>query len=89
MIKLLLTDQHISDIHEAIDDPTIDPRNKNRLLVIIMHHASCIMHHEGANNTFISSCMKLCPNTVTNYIKLYRNGGIGELIENRYYCPSS
>lgn len=82
MIKLLLTDQNISDIHEALDDPMIDPRNKNRLLVIIMHH-------EGANNTFISNCMKLCPNTVTNYIKLYRHGGIGELIENRYYCPSS
>ena len=82
MIKLLLTDQNIPDIHEALDDPAIDPRSKNRLLVIIMHH-------EGANNTFISSCMKLCPNTVTNYIKLYRSGGIGELIENRYYCPSS
>jgi len=26
---------------------------------------------------------------VTYYIKLYRDGGIGELIENRYYCPSS
>jgi transposase len=82
MIKLLLTDRNISDIYEALDDPMIDQRNKNRLLMIIMHH-------EGANNSFISSCMKLCPNTVTNYIKSYRNGGIGQLIENRYYCPSS
>ena len=82
MIKLRLTDEDISDIHEALDDPMIDQRNKNRLLVITMHH-------EGANNTFISACMKLSANTVTNYIKLYRDGGIGELIENRYYCPSS
>jgi transposase len=82
MIKLLLTDQNISDVHEALDDPIIDQRNKNRLLVIAMHHG-------GANNTFISGCMKLCPNTVTNYLKSYRDGGIGELIENRHYRPSS
>ena len=82
MIKLRLTDQDISDIHEALDDPMIDQRNKNRLLVITMHH-------EGANNTFISACMKLSANTLTNYIKLFRDGGIAELIENRYYCPSS
>jgi len=82
MIKLQLTDQNIFDIYEVLDDPTIDQRNKNKLLVIIMHH-------EGANNSFISSCMNLSANTVTNYIKLYRSGSIGELIENRYYCPSS
>lgn len=82
MIKLRLTDQDISGIHEALDDPMIDQRNKNRLLVITMHH-------EGANNSFICACMKLSANTVTNYIKLFRDGGIAELIENRYYCPSS
>jgi hypothetical protein len=28
MIKLRLTDEDISDIHEALDDPMIDQRNR-------------------------------------------------------------
>lgn len=82
MIKLQLSSKNVCDIQEALDDPMIDQRNKNKLLVIIMHH-------EGATSAFISRCMKFAPNTVSAYMKLYLNGGIGELIENRYYRPSS
>ena len=82
MISLHLTDRDIADIHEALDDPELDQLNKNRLLVIAMRN-------EGANNGFISNCMNISANTVTNYIKLYRDGGIGALIENRYYRPTS
>ncbi len=39
MIRLELTDQDISDIAEALDDPATSEKNKTKLLVIRMHRS--------------------------------------------------
>jgi transposase len=82
VITLHLTEAEIDDIAEALDDPEITDRIKTKLLVIRMHH-------EGAANTFIGKVLGLSINTPVAYIKQYRSGGLAELIEDRYYRPSS
>ena len=82
MIRLELTDQDISDIAEALDDPAISEKNKTKLLVIRMHH-------ERAKHGFITKVLNLHSNTVTNHLKEYSKGGLAGTLEDRYYRPTS
>ena len=82
MIRLELTDQDISDIAEALDDPANSEKNKIKLLVIRMHH-------EGAKHGFIAKVLNLHSNTVTNHLKEYSKGGLAGTLEDRYYRPTS
>ena len=82
MISLELTEQDISDIAEALDDPDTSDKSRTKLLVIRMHH-------EEAKPGFISKVLNLHANTVTNYLKEYSNDGIAGTLEDRYYRPSS
>ena len=82
MIHLELTDQDLTDIVEAADDPDTTERNKTKLLVIRMHH-------EGAKHGFIAKVLNLHANTITNHLKEYSEGGLAGTLEDRYYRPSS
>ena len=82
MIKLELADTEISDIIDALGDSDINDKNKTKLLVIRMHS-------EGAKSGFIARVLNLHSNTITNYLKEYKNGGLAASLENKYYQPSS
>ena len=82
MIRLELTDQDLTDVAEALDDPATTDKNKTKLLVIRMHH-------EGAKHGFIAKVLNLHANTITNYLKEYFKGGLAATLEDRYYRPSS
>lgn len=82
MIRLELTDQDLTDVVEALEDPATNEKNKTKLLVIRMHH-------EGAKHGFIAKVLSLHANTVTNHLKEYSEGGLARTLEDRYYRPSS
>ena len=82
MIRLEITDQDLTDIVEALDDPATTEKNKIKLLVIRMHH-------EGAKHCFIAKVLNLHANTVTNHLKEYCEGALPATLEDRYYRPSS
>ena len=82
VITLELTEAELNDIAEAMDDPSLGDRYKTKLLVIRMHH-------QGATNKFISEVLNLGINTPVSYIKDYQSGGLAEVLEDRYYRPSS
>ena len=44
---------------------------------------------KGAKPAFIANVLNIHPNSVTNYLKEYRDGGISATVENRYYRPLS
>ena len=82
MIRLELTDQQLTDIGEALDDPSTSEKCKTKLLVLRMHG-------EGAKSGFISKVLNLHANTITNHLKEYADGGLPSVLEDRYYRPSS
>jgi transposase len=69
-------------IAEALDDPFIDERTKRKLMVIRMHD----LH---VPHCAIAGTLNISDDTVTNYLKLYEEGGLNALMENKYYQPSS
>jgi transposase len=76
MIRLELTDQALSDIAEALGDPTTPEKNKTKLLVIRMHY-------EGAKHGFIAKVLNLHSNTITNHLKEYSGDGLPGTLEDR------
>lgn len=82
MIELELTEKEVIDIAEALDDPSINDKNKTKLLVIRMHG-------EGAKHGFIAKVLNLHANTITNHLKEYQKGGLSSTLEDRYYRPVS
>ena len=82
MIRLQLTDDDLENIAEALDDPEVSERGKKKLLVITMHQ-------QGAQHSFIASCLRLSAPTLIAYLKEYRDGGLPTVLEDRYYRPSS
>jgi transposase len=82
MIQLKLTDEEVIDIVEALDDPTINNKNKTKLLVIRMHG-------EGAKHGFIAKVLNLHANTITNHLREYKASGLPSTLEDRYYRPTS
>ena len=46
-------------------------------------------HPWGAAHAFIAKSLRLSPNTLTNYLKAFQQGGLAALLEDRYYRPSS
>jgi transposase len=82
MIELNLTEQEIQDLTEAIDDPSHSEKTKIKLLI-------SRMRHEGAKTGFISMCLNLHGNTVTNDLNEFKTGNIPVILEGRYYKPTS
>ena len=82
MIRLGLSEVELDNIAEVLDDPEIEPRLKNKLLVVTMHH-------EQVQHGVIARCLKVSPDKVTNILKMYQSEGVQGILENRYYQPSS
>lgn len=82
MIRVDLADDDLDALNEAIDDPELKDRYGKRLMALKMHAL-------GVPNSKIALCLCVSADTVTNYIKLYRDEGLNGLIENRYYRPVS
>ena len=82
MTRIELSQADILDIEEAMDDPSLNDKHRTKLLVIRMHS-------EGAKNGFIAKCLNLHANTITNYLKEWREGALPAALEDKYYRPSS
>ena len=82
MIQLEITEQELADIAEAIDDPATTEKVKRKLLALRMHH-------EGAKAGFIAKVLNVHQNSITNYLKEYRDGGLTATVEDRHYRPLS
>ena len=82
MIKLNLNDAQRNEIAEAIDDPSTSERAKIKLLAIRLHDL-------GTPHGHIATALNITDDTVTSYLKAFRKGGVGELIENRQFRPAS
>ncbi len=82
MIKLSLSETEIDDIVEALDDPETSAKVRRKLLALRLHS-------EGVQNQVIAKIVGVDQDTVTNYIKGYRDGGLSEVMEDRAYKPSS
>lgn len=82
MIKIDLRSEDLEAIAEELDDPEIDRRTRHRLMTVRLHHLK--VPHQA-----IAQALNLCEDTVTNYLKLYRDGGLAGLMEDRYYRPTS
>ena len=82
MIKLTFTEAELDAIAEALDDPNLSDRYGRRLMAIRMHALN-------VPNSKIAGVLRISADTVTNYIKLYRDEGLAGLVENRYHRPVS
>jgi len=82
VIKLNLTDSDREAIAEALDDPELRERFQRRLLAVRMHDL-------GVPHSTIATTLNRSSDTVTNYLKLYLEGAIQSLLEDRYYRPVS
>ena len=82
MIIIELSDEDRQAIAEELDDPEIEPRMYRRLMTVRLHDLS--VPHRA-----IAQALNLSDDTVTNYLKLYRESGLPGLMENRSYRPTS
>lgn len=82
MIKLSLAETELAEIAEALDDPDLKDRFGRRLMAVRMHGL-------GVPNSQIAAILRISADTVTNYLKLYRDEGLGGLVEDRYHRPAS
>jgi len=82
MIKLDISERDWEAIAEELDDPEIDPRIRRKLMAIRMHGL-------GVPHAKIAGTLNISDDTVTNYVKLYRDEGLSGLLENRHYKPTS
>ena len=82
MIRIALCDRDREAIAEALDDPAIEERSKRKLMTLRMHDLN-------VPHSAIAGTLNISNDTVTNYLKLYEDGGLHTLLENRYYQPSS
>lgn len=82
MITLLLTPRQLEDLIEALEDPAIEHRYKQKLLALRMHH-------EGAAHGFIGRCLNISQPTLRTYLVEFQDGGLERVLEDRSYRPSS
>lgn len=82
MIRLKICPDDTEAIQEALDDPSIDQRDKRKLMAIRMHDLN-------VPHAAIATILNISDDTVTNYLKAYELGGLAGLLENKYYQPSS
>lgn len=82
MIRLSISQEDWDAISEELDDPEINQRIRRKLMAIRMHGL-------GVANVKIAATLGISDDTVTNYVKLFRDEGLAGLMENRYYRPTS
>ena len=69
MIFLQFSEQDLVDIDEACDDPELPRMIKRKLMCLKMHH-------QKMTNLAITRILNISANTVTSYIKEFRDQGI-------------
>jgi transposase len=72
----------MADIDEACDDSNQPAKIKRKLMCLKMHH-------QKVTNLAITRILNISANTVTSYIKEFRDQGIAGILEDRSYRPSS
>jgi transposase len=82
MFKIEFSERELTDIAEAIDNPEIHEKFKRKLLTLRMHHLE-------VGNQVIASTLCISADSVTNYIKQYKEGGLATVLEDRSYRPVS
>ena len=82
MISIQFSDQDLADINEACDNPDLPDKIKRKLMCLKMHQ-------QKVSNIAISRVLNVSANTVTSYIKEFRDQGIAGILEDRSYRPSS
>lgn len=82
MISLQFSEQDLADIDEASDDPNLPGKIKRKLMCLKMHH-------QKVTNLTITRILNISANTVTSYIKEFRDQGIAGVVEDRSYRPAS
>ena len=82
MIRLTFSDHEINDIGEAMDNPSIHGRFKKKLMALKMHNLR-------VENKVIAATLCITDDSVTNYIKQYRDGGLTAVLEDKAYRPGS
>lgn len=82
MIRIEFSESELEDISEAIDNPEIAPKIKRKLMALRMHNL------DVAHGT-IAETLNVSGNSVTNYIKQYRDGGLCKVLEGKAYRPVS
>ena len=82
MIRLELREVKLGNMAEVLDDPEIEPRLKNKLLVVTRHH-------EQVRHGVIARCLKVSADQVTKILKIDQNEGLQGILENRCYQPAS
>jgi transposase len=82
MINIELCDEDRLAIAEELDDPEICLRIQRKLLTVRMRDL-------GVPHSTIAATLNISDDTVTNYLKLFRDEGLAGLLENRYYKPTS
>lgn len=82
MIRLNISLEDEEALSEALDDPSIGESSKRKLMAVRM---SALNVPHGA----IAKTLNVSADSVTNYLKRYRDEGIAGLLENRHYQPVS
>jgi transposase len=82
VISLQFSEQDLADIDEACDDTSLPGKIKRKLMCLKMHH-------QKVTNLAITRILNISANTVTSYIKEFRDQGIAGVVEDRSYRPSS
>lgn len=82
MIRIHFSDTELQDINEALDCPDTPAKIQRKLMLLRIHST-------GAKHGLAAEILNLSPNTVTAYLKEYRDGGLAAIMEDRAYRPSS
>jgi transposase len=82
MISIEFSEQDLTNIDEACDDPTLPEKIKRKLMCLKMHQ-------QKVRNGAIASILNITANTVTSYIKEFHEQGISATLEDKAYRPAS
>ena len=82
MISLQFSEQDLVNIDEACEDPTLPHKIRRKLICLKMHQ-------QQVTNTAITKVLNISANTVTSYLKEFRDEGLSGVLEDRSYRPSS
>lgn len=82
MISLQFSEEDMSSIAEACDDPSLPEKIKRKLICLRMHQ-------QNVRHGVIASVLNISANTVTTYLKEFQQDGISATLEDSAYRPSS
>jgi hypothetical protein len=82
MARLEVSVEDRAAVAVVLDDPATEPRLHRRLMTVRLHDV-------GVPHRSFAQALNLPDDTVTNYLKLYRESGPPGLLEDRAYRPTS